>query len=409
MGDFSGRSWREGSSPSILPRRIDRDNFDEVLNGMKVTLDLHGITLSFREFEDFHPDRIYQSAAIFQNLDQFLDRGDPVTATSLAALREVPASGLLDEILAEHDAERPASVEDVDDLSAFIRRVTAGHLVSREDPAKQQRAARRQEFATKLLRGILHHPHMQAIEAAWRALFMLVRDLDTDGDLKLYILDITLPDLIHEMDAVQEELRKTGPWAVIAGNYTFGQSEGDAQVLRRLAGMASSLGAPFLGEARLSEGKEADHAWWELRRSNEARWLGLALPRFLLRLPYGKATGAIESFPFEEMAESDHSAYLWGNPAFFCAHLIGQSFLSHGWEPGRLLARRVDGLPMHVYQEGGEAVAKPCAEIFMTEQEAESLLESGFMPLVSIRDEPAAVLVRFQSIAQPLAPLAGLA
>ena len=93
----------------------------------------------------------------------------------------------------------------------------------------------------------------------------------------------------------------------------------------------------------------------QLRRSPEARWLGLALPRFLLRLPYGKDTSPIEAFPFEEMPESEHSAYLWGNPAFFCAQLIGQSFEAHGWDLARRLARRIDNLPMHVYREDGEA------------------------------------------------------
>jgi type VI secretion system protein ImpC len=208
------------------------------------------------------------------------------------------------------------------------------------------------------------------------------------------------------MGAVGKELRRRGPWALIAGNYTFAQTELDAQVLRRLAALASSLGAPFLAEAQLPhEGTEP--AWEELRHSPEACWLGLALPRFLLRLPYGKATDSIDSFPFEEMPQSEHGSYLWGNPAFFCAYLLGKSFLEQGWGMSRL-ERRIDGLPMHVYREDGEPVAKPCAEIFMTEKDALSLLEAGFMPLASLKYEPAAMVVRFQSIAQPLAPLAGL-
>jgi type VI secretion system protein ImpC len=72
------------------------------------------------------------------------------------------------------------------------------------------------------------------------------------------------------------------------------------------------------------------------------------------------------------------------------------------------LERRIEGLPMHVYREDGEPVAKPCAEILMTEKDATSLLDAGFMPVASIKHEPAAMVVRFQSIAEPLAPLAGL-
>jgi type VI secretion system protein ImpC len=248
---------------------------------------------------------------------------------------------------------------------------------------------------------------MQAIEAAWRALFMLVRGLDTDSNLKLYVLNITLPELIAEMDTVRKDLKRKGPWAVIVGNFAFGQGELDAQVLRRLGGLASSVGAPFVAEAHLHGKDVAEETWSGLRHSPQARWIGLALPRFLLRLPYGKDTRSIESFQFEEMPKSEHSAYLWGNPAFLCAYLLGKSFLKRGWDLNPI-ERRIDGLPMHVYHEDGEPVAKPCAEVLMTEREAESLLDAGFMPLASMKHEPAALLVRVQSIAEPLAPLSGL-
>jgi type VI secretion system protein ImpC len=405
-GDFSGRSWRENPPGPFKPLRIDRDNFDEVLSSMNVRLNLHGIHLSLGELEDFHPDRIYQSTPVFQDLDRHLPASP---SPSAAVSARAPSSGsLLDQLLDEQDPEpdAPVGLHDAEDLAGFIKRVTKGHLEPRPDPSKQQRAAQREALATELLQGILHHPRMQAMEAAWRALFMLIRGLDSDSTLHLYVLDITLPELVSEMSAVQKELRRKGPWALIVGNYTFAQTELDAQVLRRLAALGSSVGAPFLAEAQLPR-EQIDQAWSELRHSPEAPWLGLALPRFLLRLPYGKETDTIESFPFEEMPTSEHGSYLWGNPAFFCAYLLGKSFLDQGWELGRL-ARRIDDLPMHVYKEDGETVAKPCAEILMTEKDADSLLDAGFMPVASLKEQPAAMVVRFQSIADPLAPLAGL-
>ncbi len=407
-GDFSGRSWRENPPGRFIPKRIDRDNFDDVLAGMNVSLALPGMKLSFREFEDFHPDRIYQSVPVFQNLDRHLPASAaPPAAAALSA--GAPSSGsLLDQMLEEQDPEPagPVSITDAEDLAGFIQRVTKGHLAERPDPAKQQRVAQREALASDILRGILHHPRVQAIEAAWRAVFMLIRGLDTDGDLHLYLLDITLPELVSEMGAVQKELRRMGPWALIAGNYTFAQTELDAQVLRRLALLGSSVGAPFLAEAQLPH-DAIDPAWNDLRHSAEAKWLGLALPRFLLRLPYGKATDSIESFPFEEMPKSEHSEYLWGNPAFFCAYLLGKSFEGQGWDMARL-ERRIDGLPIHVYKEDGEPIAKPCAEVLMTEKDAESLLDAGLMPVASLKEQPAAMVVRFQSVAEPLTGLAGL-
>jgi type VI secretion system protein ImpC len=405
-GDFSGRSWKDNPPAGFLPQRIDADNFDAVLASMNVNLSLPGMKLAFRELEDFHPDRIYQSAPVFQDLDRHLQSSAPPPA---AAIARAPSSGsLLDQILEEQDPEpeAPVSLRDAEDLAGFIKRASKGHLAEPPDASKQQRTAQREALASDLLRSMLHHPRMQAIEAAWRAAFMLIRGLDPDSTLQVYILDITLPELVSEMTAVQKELRRRGPWALIAGNYTFAQTELDAQVLRRLALLASSIGAPFLAEAQLPR-EGTDQAWTELRDSPEAPWIGLALPRFLLRLPYGKDTNAIDSFPFEEMPQSEHSAYLWGNPAFFCAYLLGKSFREQGWDMGRL-ERRIDGLPLHVYKEDGELVAKPCAEILMTEKDAISLLDAGFMPVASLKEQPAAMVVRFQSIAEPLTPLAGL-
>jgi type VI secretion system protein ImpC len=321
----------------------------------------------------------------------------------------VPAGGdLLEQILAENEPPKPVSVEDANDLAAFIKRVSAGHIVAEPTAAERRSEAQRQALAGELMRSILRHPTMQSIEASWRAAFLLVRGLDTDSDLKIFLLDLTLPELVQNLDAVQQELRRKGDWGVIAGNYSFGQSATDVQVLAKLAGLARSLHAPFLAEGRLADDSGPDPSWDQLRKSERARWIGLLMPRFLLRLPYGKDTSPIESFPFEEMDGSEHAAYLWGNPAFLCAYLLGQSFLAHGWELGRRPARRVDHLPQHIYREDGEAVAKPCAEILMTERSAESLLELGFMPVASLKNEPAALIVRYQSIAQPAAPLAGL-
>lgn len=405
VGDFSGRSWREGPPPSFIPHPIDRDNFDEVLDRMKVTVDLEGFTLGFRELEDFHPDRLYREVPLFQSLERVPEASAPAPPRATAA-----GGGLLDQILADSEPDKPVTAEDANDLAAFIRRATAGYTAPRQSAAARQEESRRHALSGELMRFLLHHPRMQAIEAAWRAALFLVRALDTDGELKVYLLDATLPELIAHIDEAGKKLARVGRWGLIAGNYTFGQSETEVRALGALAGMARSLGGPFLAEGRLPESENAEEKkpWEQLRRSDRASWLGLAMPRFLLRLPYGKETSPIESFPFEEMNGSEHRRYLWGNPAFFCACLIGESFLAHGWELARRLVRRIDGLPQHIYREDGEPAAKPCAEILMTERAAESLLDLGYMPLASLKNEPAALIVRFQSIAAPAAPLAGL-
>ncbi|WP_258304818.1 type VI secretion system contractile sheath large subunit, partial [Escherichia coli] len=61
-------------------------------------------------------------------------------------------------------------------------------------------------------------------------------------------------------------------------------------------------------------------AWRSLRDSDDAKYLALAMPRTLSRLPYGAATNPVEEFNFEEDANGqDSSKYLWQNAAYAMA------------------------------------------------------------------------------------------
>ncbi len=292
------------------------------------------------------------------------------------------------------------------------------------------------------MRALLHTPAFQALEAAWRAVYFLVRRVETSTQLKLYLIDISQEELCRDVLSspdpgktqtyrllVEKTVGTAGAerLALIVGNYTFGTKRDDAEALGRIAKIAHAASAPFLaaasstllGCASLTETPhprdwktplepDAARAWDVLRRSPDATWIGLALPRFLLRLPYGKETDAIESFDFEEMpGEPQHQDYLWGDPAFACALLLAQSFSDDGWEMRPDTHSEITGLPLHVYKHDGENELKPCAEALLTEEAAERILESGFMPLVSLKGRDAVRLVRFQSVAEPLRALAG--
>jgi type VI secretion system protein ImpC len=153
---------------------------------------------------------------------------------------------------------------------------------------------------------------------------------------------------------------------------------------------------------------EGASAWTALRELPEATAVGLVIPRFLLRLPYGKQTDPIESFSFEEMSEEPvHTDYLWGNPAFVCALLLAQSFSESGWELHPDQRANLDRLPLHVYPHDGQSEIKPCAEALMTVNTADRIMESGFMPLASLKGKDEVRVVRFQSIAKPVRALAG--
>src|SRR5581483_5300979 len=178
--------------------------------------------------------------------DQYLKQPEVSKASIPAApaARPISTGSLLDQMVDEQDPEpeRPVSAEDANDLASFIQRVTKGHLEAKPDPAQQHRVAEREAVASELLQAILRHPRLQAIEAAWRGAFLLIRGLETDREIELYLLDITLPELVGNLAPLQKELRRKGQWALIAGNYTFGQSDLDAQVLLRLSDFSRSLG-----------------------------------------------------------------------------------------------------------------------------------------------------------------------
>jgi type VI secretion system protein ImpC len=461
LGDFSGRENRALLDAKLQGRKpvlVDRDNFENVMARLapELHLPLGGpggprIPVRFRELDDFHPDHLYESLKIFQTLrdtrDRLNDRSTfdaaaaEVRSWSGVARNPAPASGpdisrlsareLFEQTLSVTEARtssaRPART--LDDFQAVLRDIVAPYVEPKPDPQRPELVAQVDHAISGQMRALLHHPDFQALEAAWRGLFFLVRRLPTDVNLKIFLLDIAKPelaaDLVATFELLVEQVPGAEPWSVLVGNYTFDQSADDAQLLARMAAVARHAGAPFLAAAstrllgcdtldatpasrqwRLD--KDTLESWAAVRRLPQAGWLGLALPRFLMRLPYGKQTIPAETFAFEELsAAPNHEHYLWANPAFACACLLAEAFSESGWDmrPGEI--SEISGLPAHVYRADGESHLKPCAEALLSEDAAEAILDRGLMPLVSVKGTDAIRLVRFQSIAMPAAPLAG--
>ena len=138
-----------------------------------------------------------------------------------------------------------------------------------------------------------------------------------------------------------------------------------------------------------------------------AGYLGVVTPRFLLRLPYGKDAAQTESFAFDEMPTPDHEKYLWGSGAVLCALLLAEGFVASGWDLRFEDGREVHNLPVHVYQDGGEATVKPCGEVLLRENALIALIDLGIMVLASLRDRDGVRLQRFQSAAQETTQIAG--
>ncbi|HMF57219.1 MAG TPA: type VI secretion system contractile sheath large subunit [Pyrinomonadaceae bacterium] len=346
---------------------------------------------------------------------------------------------LLDQMLAEAQGERTAPqpqrpVRQLSpDINALVQEAVRPYLVPGNEAEQESLIAAVDEAVAKEMSAILHHADFQALESAWRALDFLVSRLETGTDLKLYLLDISREELAadilsnEQVDSsalykllVESTVGTPGgiPWAVVVGNYRFDFT--DAEFLQKISLVAQEAGAPFIAEAsahvigcdslartpdpedwRATAEDEPSKAWRDLKRIPSASYLGLALPRFLLRLPYGQETEPTEEFDFEEMppdAPPLHDWYLWANPAFAVVYLLAHAFTESGWDmrPGQV--QEIEGLPLHIYTQDGESRIKPCAETLMTTRSAERIINEGIMPLISMKDTDAIRLGMFQSL-----------
>jgi type VI secretion system protein ImpC len=427
-----------------------------------------GMVVEFKCLEDFHPDALFDKLELFQGLRRQRARlADPATFPQAAAelkhsigepLERAPEEGgrqpsgppaeedssTLERLLGKRPADlsRPGPSPAARlDLDGIIRRIVEPHIVPGADPQQAQFVSAVDAGIGDQMRDLIHHRAFQELEAVWRSVHGLVTGVETGEDLQLFLLDVSKEEIAADVAAADDDPRESGlhrsvveravrtpggqPWSLLIGSYTFGPGPGEIGLLEALGRFAAEAGAPFLAAAdpailgcdSLGDfpdpgnwRQEQEHAerWLALRKSPAASWLGLVLPRLLLRLPYGASGEEIDRFAFEELgARPDHAAFLWGNGAFGCARLIAQAFLERGWsmEPGDFLD--VDGLPAYVYDDGDERKLKPCAEVLLSERAGTAILEHGIMPLLSYRDRNAARLLRFQSVAAPSKGLPG--
>lgn len=420
-----------------------------------------------RELDDFHPDQLYQKLPLFQALRELRRElqspsnfpsaaekiqkwaGADLTAAEAKSpakpdpqLASLTPDQLLRQMLGEDISEAVSSSPppSKDNWQEFLGRIVAPHLRPGVDARQPLLLARLDEAVSALMRRVLHDPAFQRLEALWRGLFFLVSRLETEENLQLWVLDLSRDELFDDLSnwdnlplsrlyglLIKEALETPGasPWTVVAGLFDVGGDVREIALLGRMGRLAAFGQFPFLAgaSARLlgidsfvqvpedvkwqASGKLAE-AWQELRRLPQSDSLVLVLPRFLVRLPYGRQTDATERFDFEEMSvPAAHEDFLWIPPAVASVYLMGEAFCRNGWQfrPGEV--QQIDGLPFYMQEDGGEKRVQPCAEILMTMEIAEKILESGIMPLLSFKDRDYIRLAGFQAISDPPAPLRG--
>jgi type VI secretion system protein ImpC len=288
------------------------------------------------------------------------------------------------------------------------------------------------------LDAILHHPDVQKVESAWRSLKFLVDNTDFRENIKIEILNVTKDELLEDFEDAPE-IPKCGlyrtvytseygqfggqPYGALIGNYEFGAGPQDIKLLQHVASVSAMSHAPFIAAAGaqmfglenfdalpgLKDLKAVFEApqytkWQSFRESEDARNVGLALPRFLLRLPYGPDSQPIKSFNYQEDVSASHSHYLWGNAAFALGSRITDSFAKYRWCAniiGPQGGGAVEDLPLHQYEAMGAVQTKIPTEILISERREFELAEEGFIGLTMRKGSDNAAFFSANSVQKP--------
>ena len=428
MGDFSGRADATPGANVIGP--VDIDNLDRIMARMAPSCpDVPG----FDGIDDFTPDALFRRLPLFQSLRQLrADLLNPATfATAAASLRDAdPATpdgsaGASDFAqLLGGTVQRPQGASSGIDIGTVIKNIVGA--IPSVDPMQGQYVAAVDEEIGRAMRAILHAPAFRAVESAWRDVHFLITNLELDHTLQVHLLDMGKDALGRQLQAAQGNLEATGlyqllvqagraapdsaAWSAIIGAYTFAPTEDDLATVAAMGALGAQAGAPFIA-ATNDPGQWDDDdraAWQALRTCPWAAWIGMGMPAYLQRLPYGKNTDRVDQFDFEEAAADPRDTpLLWGSAGVVCARLLGQAFMDAGWEmePGDAL--EVDDLLAYSYKIDGVPHLQACAQVGLSEATATALAQQGVMPLLSYKNRAALRLLRSQSVASPSQALRG--
>ena len=289
---------------------------------------------------------------------------------------------------------------------------------------------------------ILHHEDFQKLEGAWRGLHHLVNNTETDEMLKIRVMNITKKELHKTLKKFkgtawdqspifkkmyEEEYGQFGgePYGCLVGDYHFDHSPPDVEMLNEMAKVSAACHAPFISGVapsvmQMDSWQELTNprdltkifqtpeyaAWRSLRESEDSKYIGLAMPRFLSRLPYGAASDPVDEFAFEEDTDAaDSSNYCWANAAYAMATNITRSFKMYGWCSrirGIESGGAVTDLPCHTFPTDDGGVDMKCpTELAISDRREAELARNGFMPLIHKKNSDFAAFIGAQSLHQP--------
>jgi type VI secretion system protein ImpC len=349
---------------------------------------------------------------------------------------------LLDDILAETRLQKTDEGYDVAKRGIEVlvaELLKPDHAAERVDKAMLDGLiAALDEKISAQVNEVFHQPSFQKLESAWRGLKFAVDRTDFRENIRMEVLNVSKEDLLADFEDAPE-VTKSGlykivysaeygqfggkPYGAVFSNYELGPGPQDMALLQKAAAVGAMSHAPFFASAGpqffgmkdvlgLPNLKDLEShfegpqyaKWRALRETEDGRYVGLVLPRFLLRLPYGSTTVPAKTFNFEETVSGSHDQYLWGNATFAMSTRIAESFAKYRWCPniiGPQAGGTVDNLPLHVYQAQGTGQIKIPTEVLVSERREFELSEQGFISLTYRKDSDNAAFFSASSIQKP--------
>ncbi|MCM2330019.1 type VI secretion system protein ImpC [Geopseudomonas sagittaria] len=364
------------------------------------------------------------------------------TRAAVASSHHTAEAGILDRIIAETKLTPDDEAYSIAKrgVSAFIEELLKPQ--NENEPVKKAMVDRMiAEIDAKLSRQmdeILHHPQFQSLESSWRGLKLLVDRTDFRENIKLELLNASKQDLLDDFEDSPEifqsglykhvytaEYGQFGgqPVGALIANYFFDPSAPDVKTLQYVASVASMAHAPFIAAAGpkffglesftgLPDLKDLkDHfdgpqfaKWQSFREQEDARYVGLTVPRFLLRTPYDPQENPVKTFVYQESVSASHEHYLWGNTAYTFASRLSDSFAKFRWCPniiGPQSGGAVEDLPLHHFASMGEIETKIPTEVLVSDRREYELAEEGFIALTMRKGSDNAAFFSANSVQKP--------
>jgi type VI secretion system protein ImpC len=288
------------------------------------------------------------------------------------------------------------------------------------------------------LDAVLHTDEFQRLESAWRGLKFMVDRTDFRQNIKVEVLSVTKDELLTDFED-SPEIVKSGlykhvytaefgqfggqPVGTIVSAYEFGPGSQDIKLMQNMSAVAAMAHAPVIASAgpemlgvekyeEIPNLKDLDSIfegpkyakWKSFRESEDARYFGLTLPRFLLRLPYGPETVPVKSFNYQEQSNGETDNYLWGNAAFAFATRLTDSFAKYRWCPniiGPQSGGAVENLNLHTYESMGQIQSKVPTEVLISDRREFELAEQGFIALTMRKGSDNAAFFSANSVQKP--------